>query len=90
MTLHTEWYWLNIYDKDGEIGKQVLWNPDAGVTGIWKDFLSNIVYGKGKSNQKSVESEKRLQELRNKQGSDVEYFKDEFFSTIKIDQDKAM
>ena len=25
--LHTEWYWLNIYDESGEIGKQKDWVP---------------------------------------------------------------
>ena len=30
-TRHTEWYWLNIYDEDGEIGKQAAWKPEQNL-----------------------------------------------------------
>ena len=26
---HNEWYWLNIYDENGEIGKQAEWEPET-------------------------------------------------------------
>ena len=29
---HDEWYWLNIYDEDGEIGKQATWEPETSIT----------------------------------------------------------
>ena len=30
---HTEWYWLNIYDENGEIGKQAKWQPEETFFG---------------------------------------------------------
>ena len=44
MKLHTEWYWLNIYDKDGETGKQKDWQPDDGLTSMYKQILWNMFY----------------------------------------------
>ena len=35
---NTEWYWLNIYDEHGEIGKQAEWNPESGMNGVWKSM----------------------------------------------------
>ncbi len=28
-TKHSEWYWLNLYDEDGEIGKQAEFEPET-------------------------------------------------------------
>ena len=42
--MHDEWYWLNLYDEDGETGKQALWEPENSLTGIWGTFLYNMVY----------------------------------------------
>ena len=33
---HDEWYWLNIYDEHGEIGKQKDWRPDEKLTSMWR------------------------------------------------------
>ena len=42
--MHDEWYWLNLYDENGEIGKQAQWEPEASLTGIWGTFLYNMIY----------------------------------------------
>ena len=42
--LHTEWYWLNLYDEDGEIGKQATWEPETQLTKIWSTFLYNMIF----------------------------------------------
>ena len=42
--MHDEWYWLNLYDEDGEIGKQAEWQPESSLTGIWGTFLYNMFY----------------------------------------------
>ena len=41
---HDEWYWLCLYDEDGEIGKQAAWEPASSLTGIWGTFLYNMIY----------------------------------------------
>ena len=41
---HNEWYWLNIYDEHGEIGKQAQWEPETQLTKIWSTFLYNMVF----------------------------------------------
>ena len=33
---HKEWYWLNIYDENGEIGKQAEWMPERDLKGIYQ------------------------------------------------------
>jgi hypothetical protein len=43
-SLHAEWYWLNIYDEDGEIGKQAEWEPETKITRIWGNMLWNMMY----------------------------------------------
>ena len=88
---HTEWFWLNIYDENGEIGKQAEWKPEENVFGMWKQMLYHMFYGQKIKNLISVNKEekevqeKRLEELRQKQGRDVEYYKDELFSKLNID-----
>ena len=44
-SLHNEWYWLNIYDENGEIGKQALWKPEESMTAMWKKMAYNMFYG---------------------------------------------
>lgn len=69
--MHDEWYWLNLYDEDGEIGKQAQWEPESTLTGIWGTFLYNMVY-KSMNNKKDEggnketwqERNRRLEELR--------------------------
>ena len=41
---HSEWYWLNLYDEDGEIGKQAAWEPETQLTKIWSSILYNMVF----------------------------------------------
>ena len=49
---HDEWYWLCLYDEDGEIGKQAAWEPEATLTGIWGTFLYNMFYKAKSHNEK--------------------------------------
>lgn len=42
--MHNEWYWLNLYDEEGETGKQAGWEPASSLTGIWGTFLYNMFY----------------------------------------------
>jgi len=42
--LHNEWYWLNLYDETGEIGKQAEWEPETSLSKIWGTFLYNMVF----------------------------------------------
>ncbi len=44
--MHTEWYWLNIYDEHGEIGKQADWKPQDSLLGMWKEIAYNMLWGK--------------------------------------------
>ena len=57
--LHTEWYWLNIYGPEGEIGKQKDWNPDEGIWSVWKHMFSGSF-----KKQRDLAKEQRLEELR--------------------------
>ena len=43
---HNEWYWLNIYDEHGEIGKQASWRPEESLNGMWHQMAYNIIIGK--------------------------------------------
>ena len=47
---------------------------------IWLFAVSNLVATK----------EERLEQLRKKQGRDVEYYKDELMQDLKVDEEKAM
>ena len=96
---HTEWYWLNIYDKDGEIGKQAAWKPAESMTGIWSTFAYNMFIGKinekffsnskEQIEQKQVDKD-RLNVLRNKQGTQVEFYNVEFMEEFHKDVEKAI
>ena len=44
-TKHTEWYWLNLYDEDGEIGEQAKFKPEESLTGMWKKIAYNMFVG---------------------------------------------
>ena len=46
---HDEWYWLNIYDEHGEIGKQALWEPETSLTKIWSGMIYNMIFKGDKS-----------------------------------------
>ena len=93
---HTEWYWLNIYDETGEIGKQKDWVPEESLTGMWAKIGYNMFLGDNKkleytgSKSAKEEKEQRLEELRKKQGRDVEYYKDELMQSLKVDEEKAI
>lgn len=52
---HNEWYWLNIYDKDGEIGLQAEWRPDDNLGAMWKKMAYNMFYGDQLRDGKSKE-----------------------------------
>ena len=41
---HNEWYWLNLYDENGEIGRQAEWEPETSYPKIFKSFLYNMFY----------------------------------------------
>ena len=43
---HSEWYWLNIYDEHGEIGKQAVWKPEDSLTGMWRKIAYDMFIGK--------------------------------------------
>ena len=56
MSIHNEWYWLNIYDEHGEIGKQAEWRPEESISGVFKTTIYNMVYGlKAEKNQRTPE-----------------------------------
>ena len=39
-------YWLNIYDEEGEIGKQAKWKPEENIKGMWHEMAYNTFMGK--------------------------------------------
>ena len=66
INLHNEWWWLNIYDEDGEIGKQAEWEPETKVTKIWGSMLWNMMYKQDQQGGMNAEQRAdRLHELRN-------------------------
>ena len=85
---HDEWYWLNIYDENGEIGKQAEWEPETQLTKMTTSFLYNMMFKT--DTKKSVLTkemrEARLKELRARQGCDVETYKDSFMVDFHIDE----
>ena len=87
--LHNEWYWLNLYDETGEIGKQAEWEPETQLTKIWSTFLYNMVFKSADSGLSKQQRELRLEELRRKQGYDIDAIKDEFEVDFHIDEAKA-
>ena len=94
---HDEWYWLVLYDESGEIGKQAEWEPEASLTGIWGTFLYNMFYKpeherKDEEGRKQTWQErmKRLEELRRRQGPDIDALKSEFEIDFHLDEAKAM
>ena len=97
-TRHTEWYWLNIYDEDGEIGKQAGWKPEEKLSNMYHQIAYNMFMGKINESfrpdpeQQEVhrQNEARLAILRKKQGSQIEHYKDELMTDLHMDVDKAM
>lgn len=87
---HTEWWWLCLYDENGEIGKQAEWKPEEKLADMYvKNILYNWVF-KPKESKLTEESRvQRLEELRRKQGTDLDSFKDEFNLDFHIDIKKA-
>lgn len=83
--MHTEWWWLNIYDESGEIGKQAEWKPEENLKDMW---FKNILYNWWFKPEESKLTEKtrleRLEELRMKQGRDIEVVKVRFIITLYI------
>ena len=65
---HNEWYWLNIYDENGEIGKQAIWKPEENMTSLWKQMAYNMFYGDsaniGKNKEERIMQKLRLEKLR--------------------------
>ncbi len=68
MSLHKEWYWLNIYDENGEIGKQAQWQPEEKMTGMWRKMAYNMFYGDsaniGKNKEERELKKQKLESLR--------------------------
>ena len=95
---HDEWYWLNLYDENGEIGKQAEWEPNDSLTGIWGTFLYNMIYKPAHQKTDETTGKKetwqarmaRLEELRKKQGPDIDALKSEFELDFHLDEKKAM
>ena len=85
-----EWYWLNLYDEHGEIGKQAEWEPETQLTKIWGTFLYNMIYKPSKDPSGKEETwqqrRKRLEDLRDKQGHDIDHIKNEFELDFHIDE----
>lgn len=48
MERNTEWWWQNIYDEDGEVGKQAEETPDTYIekTLDFCDWVMKKVFGK--------------------------------------------
>ena len=67
---HNEWYWLNLYDEHGEIGKQAEWEPETQLTKIWSTFAYNMIFKPSKDPSGNEETWKqrmqRLEDLRKK------------------------
>ena len=67
---HNEWYWLNLYDEHGEIGKQAEWEPETQLTKIWSTFAYNMIFKPSKDPSGKEETWKqrmqRLEDLRKK------------------------
>ncbi|CDW84510.1 UNKNOWN [Stylonychia lemnae] len=86
---HTEWWWLNIYDEHGEVGLQAHWKPEESLKDMWiKNILYNWIF-KPTESQQFEQRQERLEELRKKQGVDIDIFKDEFNLDFHIDAEKA-
>jgi hypothetical protein len=86
---HTEWWWLNIYDEHGEIGKQAEWKPEENFVKMWfKNILYNYFF-KPLYQITPVQKEARLEELRMKQGKDIDTVNDEFNYKYKYEGKKT-
>lgn len=90
--MHSEWYWLNLYDENGEIGKQAEWEPETQLTKIWTTFLYNMIFkpDKGEKGLTKEMRQARLEELRRKQGYDIDYTKEQFEYDFHMDEEKAL
>lgn len=87
---HNEWWWLNLYDESGEIGKQAEWKPEESLSDMWfKNILYNWAFKPKESKLTEDVRLKRLEELRKKQGIDLDIFKEEFTLDFHIDEEKA-
>ena len=87
---HNEWWWLCLYDENGEIGKQAEWKPEEKLHNMWiKQILYNMIFKAKDSRMTEEQRETRLEELRKKQGIDLLSFKDEFELDFHIDEDQA-
>ena len=71
---HTEWWWLCLYDENGEIGKQAEFDPDKLKGRAWlKFYFHKFLYGPPReSKEEKEQKKKRLEELRRKQHTDLE------------------
>ena len=89
---HNEWYWLCLYDEDGEIGRQAEWEPETHLPKIWGSFIYNMVFkdDKKSSGMTNAQRQARLEELRRQQGCDIDATKDDFVLDFHIDEVKAM
>ena len=87
---HNEWWWLCLYDETGEIGKKAEWKPEENLAKMW---INNILYKmimKPKDSKMTEEQRvERLEDLRKKQGIDLQSFKDEFELDFHIDEEEA-
>lgn len=87
---HNEWWWLCLYDETGEIGKQAEFKPEEKLHKLWlKNILYNLVFKPQDGLLTEELRQQRLDELRKKQGFDIESFKDEFELDFHIDIEAA-
>jgi hypothetical protein len=55
---HNEWWWLCLYDENGEIGKQAEWMPEENLGKMWiNDILYNWIF---KPHDSSMTNQQRL------------------------------
>ena len=87
---HNEWWWLCLYDEHGEIGKQAEWKPEEKLADLWiKNILYNLIFKPKESLLTEETRRQRLEELRKKQGIDLDSYKDEFELDFHIDMEEA-
>ena len=85
---HTEWWWLCMYDENGEIGKQAAFDPNELKGRSWlKFYLRNYLFGEGKQSEEEIKrNEIRLKELRKKQHPNLDVTNEEFLQTFRYDE----
>jgi len=85
---HTEWWWLCLYDENGEIGKQAEFDPaNVKKEGKFKSFLKGIFFmNDGFTQEERIERKKRLDELRKKQHKNIDVANKEFLEDYQYEK----